>query len=347
MPVSQLFEVTIDAAGVSTSKRVSKLSRKYKYRHRLSASGVMESNLPRLPPILPGPGRARGSARKAPPPARETPPRHSKAVAAGRIHESASRGRIHLATPPNILDVPSPTPAAAPLQTLEEEEVDDMSVLELDDDNDNDDKLEGEELMSDEEVGLGEAQGEFGDIADCAVGVNIDFGNAEIQSSDESSCISVTDAEATKYPFLERLRHYMGGKQIDTYNRIAVEACIFVEVGTAIKDLEAMKIPVMEELFFTKYLRIVRSIPDERFARIELRSSMLEKYGGAKKPNTGKSLLRKYKTYVGEIRKFALHFPGIKSMSKLPSGTTQLSQMKGPVVAKLWKVIHPVSSSYM
>jgi hypothetical protein len=45
----------------------------------------------------------------------------------------------------------------------------------------------------------------------------------------------------------------MGGKQIDTYNRVAVEACIFVEVGTVIKDLEAMKIPVMEELFYTKY----------------------------------------------------------------------------------------------
>ena len=284
---------------------------------------------------------------KPPPPARETPPRHSKSVAAGRIHESASRGRIHLATPPNILDVPSsPTPAVAPLQTLEEEEVDDISVLELDDDNDDEDKSD------DEEVGLGEAQGEFGDIADCAVGVNIDFGSArnaeiDLSESDESTSISVTDAEATKYPFHERVRHYMEGKQIDTYNRVAVEVCIFVEVGTLIKDLEAMKIPVMEELFYNKYLRIVRSIPDERFARIELRSSMLEKYGGAKKPNTGKSLLRKYKTYVGEIRKFALHFPGIKSMSKLPSGTTQLSQMKGPVVAKLWKVIHPVSSSYM
>jgi hypothetical protein len=250
--------------------------------------------------------------------------------------------------------VPS-LPAAAPLQTLEEsalEEVDDLSVLALDDVSDDDDKSEGEGLSSGDERGLGEggigeAPGEFGDIADSAVGVNIDFGVAEqeIESSDESSCISVTDAEATKYPFLERLRHYMGGKQIDTYNRIAVEACIFVEVGTAIKDLEAMKIPVMEELFFTKYLRIVRSIPDERFARIELRSSMLEMYGGAKKPNTGRSLLRKYKTYVGAIRKFALHFPGIKSMSKLPSGTTQLSQMKGPVVAKLWKVINPVSSS--
>jgi hypothetical protein len=73
---------------------------------------------------------------------------------------------------------------------------------------------------------------------------------------------------------------------------------------------------------------------------------MLEKYGGAKKPNTGCSVLRKYKTYVGEICKFALHFPGIKSMSKLPSGKTHLSQMKGPVVAKLWKAINPVSSSY-
>jgi len=341
MPVSQLFEVTIDAAGVSASKRVSKLSRKNRCRPR--ASGVMESSLPSLPPVLPGPGRVWGSARKVPPPAREAPPRYSKSVAAGRIHESASRGRIHLATPP-ILNVPI-WPAAAPLQTQTLE-----SVLEVDDGSDDDDRSDGEGLSSGEGGGLGEAPGEFGDIADCAVGVNIDFGsarNAEIDSSDESSCISVTDAEATKYPFLERVRHYMGGKQIDTYNRVALEVCIFVEVGTIIKDLEAMKIPVMEELFYNKYLRIVRSIPDERFARIELRSSMLEKYGGAKKPNTGKSLLRKYKTYVGEIRKFSLHFPGIKSMSKLPSGTTQLSQMKGFVVAKLWKVIHPVSSSYM
>jgi hypothetical protein len=275
-------------------------------------------------------------------------------VATGRIHELASRGRIHLATPPTILDVPRP-PAAAPLQTLEESvflEVDEQSVLEVDDGSDDDDKSEGEGLLSGEEGGLGEgglgeAPVEFGDIADCAVGVNIDFGNAEIQSSDESSCISVTDAEATKYPFLERVRHYMGGKQIDiTYNRVAVEACIFVEVGTVIKDLEAMTIPVMEELFHNKYLCIMRSIPDEHFAHIELRSSMLEMYGGAKKPNTGRSLLRKYKTYNGAIHKFALHFPGIKSMSKLPSGTTQLSQMKGPVVAKLWKVINLVSSSY-
>ena len=94
------------------------------------------------------------------------------------------------------------------------------SVLEVDDDgSDDDDKSDGEGLSSGEEGGLGEAPGEFGDIADCAVDVNIDFG-IEIPSSDELSCISVTDAEATKYPFLERIRHYMGGKQIDTYNQV-------------------------------------------------------------------------------------------------------------------------------
>jgi hypothetical protein len=52
--------------------------------------------------------------------------------------------------------VPS-LPAAAPLQTLEEsalEEVDDLSVLALDDVSDDDDKLEGEGLSSGEERGL-------------------------------------------------------------------------------------------------------------------------------------------------------------------------------------------------
>ena len=61
MPVSQLFEVTIGAAGVLTSKRVSKLSQKN--RRRLRASGVMEPSLPHLPPVLPGHCAQRGATR--------------------------------------------------------------------------------------------------------------------------------------------------------------------------------------------------------------------------------------------------------------------------------------------
>jgi hypothetical protein len=72
--------------------------------------------------------------------------------------------------------------------------------------------------------------------------------------------------------------------------------------------------------------------------------SMLEKYVGAKKPNTGRSLLHKYKKDVRDICKFGLHFLGIKSMLKIPSGTVQLSQMKGTVIAELWKFVNLVSS---
>jgi hypothetical protein len=73
--------------------------------------------------------------------------------------------------------------------------------------------------------------------------------------------------------------------------------------------------------------------------------SMLEKYAGAKKTITGPSLLHKYKKDIREIYQIGLHFPGIKSMSKLPSRTTQLLQMKQPMIAELWKSINPVSSS--
>ena len=44
-----------------------------------------------------------------------------------------------------------------------------------------------------------------------------------------------------------------------------------------------------------------------------------------------------------EVRKFAASFPGFNNPADLPSGTTQLSQMKDPVVMKLWKEKNPVT----
>jgi hypothetical protein len=131
---------------------------------------------------------------------------------------------------------------------------------------------------------------------------------------------------------------------ISLFNCSAVETCIFVEVGTAIKDLEFMKIADMEVLFFNKCVALVRSIPNDLFLDDSVHVSMLEKYVGAKKPNTGWSLLHKYKKDVGEICKFGHHFPGIKCMSKLLSGTTQLLQIKGAMIIELWKSVNTVSS---
>ena len=161
--------------------------------------------------------------------------------------------------------------------------------------------------------------------------------------SPDPSESSITDAEVTKFAFDERLCHYMAGSLIGLSNRSAVEACIFMEVGTAIRDLDTMKVPQMEELFYSKYMAVVRSIPADQFIDESVRNSMLERYVGAKKVNTGRSLFRKYKTHTTEIRKFGLNFPEIKSMNNLPSGTTQLSQMKSPLITKLWIAANPVS----
>ncbi len=66
----------------------------------------------------------------------------------------------------------------------------------------------------------------------------------------------------TKFALVEGLRHYMAGALIGLSNGSAVEACIFMEVGTAIHDLDTMKVPQMEGMIFSKYMAVVRSIPN-------------------------------------------------------------------------------------
>ncbi len=108
---------------------------------------------------------------------------------------------------------------------------------------------------------------------------------------------SVTTTEVMKFAFVERLHHYMTGALIGLSNRSAVEACIFMEVGTAISDLDTMKVPQMEELFFRKYMAVVGSIPNNLFIDESVRLNMLERYLDAKKINTCRSLFRKYKVW--------------------------------------------------
>jgi hypothetical protein len=55
----------------------------------------------------------------------------------------------------------------------------------------------------------------------------------------------------------------------------------------------------------------------------------------------GGTLWRKYENELNEVRKFALKFPGVGNLSRLPSGTAQLQQMKHPLIIKLWKEKYP------
>jgi len=55
------------------------------------------------------------------------------------------------------------------------------------------------------------------------------------------------------------------------------------------------------------------------------------------------NLFRKYESEMTNLKKFAYKFPGVGDLSKLPSGTAQLQQLKRPVVRKLWVQKFPVS----
>jgi hypothetical protein len=55
----------------------------------------------------------------------------------------------------------------------------------------------------------------------------------------------------------------------------------------------------------------------------------------------GGTLWRKYESELNEARKFALKFLGIGNLSKFPSRTAQLHQMKKPLIIKLWKEKYP------
>jgi hypothetical protein len=52
-------------------------------------------------------------------------------------------------------------------------------------------------------------------------------------------------------------------------------------------------------------------------------------------------LHRKYESEITSLKKFAYKFPGFGNLSKLPSGTSQLQQLRRPVVAKLWAEQNP------
>ncbi len=137
---------------------------------------------------------------------------------------------------------------------------------------------------------------------------------------------------ASKYSFLDRLKNYLERALITEDNCKAVELAIMVEAGTTVREMDPMKKEVKERAFLNSYVSIIQEIPDECFEH-----AMLLAYKGArKKILEGDTLWRKYKNELNEQRKFALKFPGIGNLSRLPSRTAQLQQVKHPLIIKHW-----------
>ena len=151
-----------------------------------------------------------------------------------------------------------------------------------------------------------------------------------------------TDKEVSRYSFFSRLQHYMDGSKITEANRAAVEVCISIEAGAAVRSMDPMKKEKKENAFYNKYMAILNEIEDDQFHDESVREAMRRRYKKAKMDNNPARLWRKYESDLTDLRNFAKKIPGVGSLSELPSGSNQLRHMKMPLVQKLWTEKHPV-----
>ena len=119
----------------------------------------------------------------------------------------------------------------------------------------------------------------------------------------------------------------MDGNKISEANRAAVEVCISVEAGAAVRSMDPMKKEKKENAFYNKYMGILDEIEDDRFDDESVRHEMRRRYKKAKKDHNPERLWRKYESDLTELRNFAKKLPGVGSLSDLPSGSNQLMHM--------------------
>jgi hypothetical protein len=152
-----------------------------------------------------------------------------------------------------------------------------------------------------------------------------------------------TDQEVSKYSFYDRLEHYMERELIKEENRKSVELAIMVEVGSNVREMGVMTKELRANRFLSEYISIIDEIPDSCFEDVSMRPNMQSRFKGMRKGDmTAENLLRKYESELTILRRFAYKFPGVGNLSKLPSGTAQLQQLRRPLVAKLWVEKNPV-----
>ena len=152
-----------------------------------------------------------------------------------------------------------------------------------------------------------------------------------------------TDQEVSKYSFYDRLEHYMERELIKEENRKSVELAIMVEAGSNVREMGVMTKELRANRFLSEYISIIAEIPDSRFEDDSMCPNMQSRFKGMRKGDmTAENLLRKYESELTTLRRFAYKFPGVGNLSKLPSGTAQLQQLRRPLVAKLWMEKNPV-----
>ncbi len=191
----------------------------------------------------------------------------------------------------------------------------------------------------------------------CSSGAGICKSNYEVTDDLNNNCdgqehddlhdfdyhLSITDAEVSKFTFIESLAHYMEGEHISMSNCKLVEICIMIESGIYVQNMDPMKHEKQEKIILRKYTSIINDIEDHQFEMDSVRATMLWQYSGGKKQLTGATLWRNMEKVMTDMWLFVSKFPCVHSTSNLPSGLTQLCHMKQPYITSLWIEESPVN----
>ena len=137
----------------------------------------------------------------------------------------------------------------------------------------------------------------------------------------------------------------MEGVPVSEENRKAVELAIMVEAGTAVREMSTMTKEMRSKCFHREYLGIITDMSDSRFVDGSVRQNMMQRFKGMRGTEmTAENLLRKYEGEMTTLKKKNYTYLPLGNLSSLPSGTTQLQQLKRPIIAKIWKIKFPVST---
>jgi hypothetical protein len=173
-------------------------------------------------------------------------------------------------------------------------------------------------------------------------------GGEEDDDDDDDFEAEKTDQEVSKYSFYDRLEHYMERELIKEENHKSVKLAIMVEAGANVREMGVMTKELRANSYPREYVSIITDIPDSRFEDDGLRASMQHCFKGMRKGEmSAENLLSKYESELTTLQRFAYKFPGVGNLSKLPSGTAQLQQLRRPLVAKLWVEKNPVRQVFI
>ena len=108
-----------------------------------------------------------------------------------------------------------------------------------------------------------------------------------------------------------------------------------VEAGTAVREMSTMTKEMCSKCFHREYLGLISEMSDSRFFDGSVRRNMTHRFKGMRCTEmTAENLLRKYEGEMTSLKKFVYTYLPLGNLCSLPSGTTQLQQLKHPIIAK-------------